>query len=71
MSSQQHNQQRPRCPRCGSRLFQESESRGSRLLYFWECSLGCSRRFDMEGRPLSYKAGKRRVRVIRESIQVG
>ena len=61
-------QQPPRCPRCGSRLFQESEFRGSRLLYFWECSLGCSRQFNMSGTEMSHMAGTRRIRVIRDPV---
>jgi len=62
MSSQQ---QSPRCPRCGGRLFRESEFRDNRLLYFWECSLGCSRQFDLAGRPMRHSAGERRVGVLR------
>jgi len=65
MSSQQ---QSPRCPRCGGRLFRESEFRGSRLLYFWECSLGCSRQFDLAGKPLSRSPNGRRVRVAQELV---
>lgn len=63
MSVQQH----PRCPRCGSRLFQESDFRGGRLLYLWECSLGCSRQFEMSGgllRPLGRERGNRAVREL-------
>jgi len=66
--SEQSNQQHPRCPRCGGRLFQESESRGNRLLYLWECSLGCSRQFDLMGKPISYQVGEHRVRVVRELV---
>jgi len=62
------NQQYPVCPRCGGRLFRESEFRGSRPTYFWECSLGCSRQFGLDGRPLSNRAGERRVRIVREPL---
>jgi len=64
------NQQSPRCPRCGNRLFQERELLSGRFFYFWECSLGCSRRFDELGRERSYQVGKRRVRVVRELVPV-
>jgi len=64
------NQQRPRCPRCGGRLFREREFLGNRFLYFWECSLGCSRKFDDLGRERSYMVGARRVRVVRELVPV-
>jgi len=67
-NQQQSNQQVARCPRCGGRLFQESELRGSRRIYFWECSLGCSRQWSMEGKELSYQSGKRRVRIFREVV---
>lgn len=70
ISQPQRQQQYPMCPRCGCRLFQESEFRGSRLLYFWECSLGCSRQFDFAGKPMSYMSGERRVRVVREPVLV-
>ena len=66
MSSQRY----PRCPRCGGRLFQESEFLGNRLLYFWECSLGCSRQFDEQGREQSHKARGHRVRVVGELTPV-
>ena len=64
--SSQNGQQYPRCPKCGSRLFQESEYLGDRLFYFWECSLGCSRQYTLDGKSLSYKAGEHRVRIVRE-----
>ncbi len=64
----QSSQQRPRCPRCGGRLFRESEYRGNRLLCFWECSLGCSRQFGLDGKPMSYRAGERRVRIVRDLV---
>jgi len=64
------SQQRPRCPRCESRLFLESEFQGRRLLYFWECSLGCSRQWGLDGKPLSYQMGERRVRVVHELAPV-
>ena len=51
MRSQRH----PRCPRCGGRLFLERELLGNRLLYFWECSLGCSRQWGQDGKPLGYR----------------
>jgi len=66
MSSQQY----PRCPRCGGRLFRESEFRGDRLLYFWECSLGCSRQYELDGRLRSHMVGERRVRIARELVPV-
>ena len=66
MSQQQSNQQHPRCPRCGGRLFREGDYRGNRLLYFWECSLGCSRQFGLDGSLISYKTGERRVRIATE-----
>ena len=67
MSGQQH----PRCPRCGGRLFRENEYRGKRLFHFWECSLGCSRQWSLDGKPISYQAGERRVRIVRELVPVG
>lgn len=68
MSSQQSIQSHPRCPRCGSRLFQESEFRGNRFLYFWECSLGCSRQFGLDGKLLSRLMGERRVKVVGDLV---
>ena len=65
-----NQQQRPRCPRCEGRLFRESEFRGNHLLYFWECSLGCSRQFSQDGKLMSRMAGERRVRVVRELVLV-
>lgn len=61
-----HNHHPPRCPRCEGRLFLESESQGRRLLYFWECSLGCSRQWGLNGKPLCYEPGERGVKVVRE-----
>ena len=62
----------PRCPRCGGRLFRESDVRGNRLFYFWECSLGCSRRWDLELKPMIYapmEDSRGRVRrVVREPV---
>jgi len=57
-----------RCPRCGGQLFLESESLGNHTNYLWECSLGCSRQFRLDGNPVSYMAAKRRVKVVRELI---
>jgi len=71
MSNQQKSkQQSPRCPLCGSRLFKESEFRGNRLLYFWECSLSCSRQFGLDGKLRSHLSGERRIRVFREPVLV-
>ena len=64
------DQQSPRCPRCGGRLFRESDSLGNRLLYFWECSLGCSRQFGMDGKLRGHVVGERRVRIVRELVPV-
>ena len=64
------DQQSTRCPRCRGRLFQESESLGNRLLYFWECSLGCSRQFGMDGKLRCHVVGERRVRIVRELVPV-
>jgi len=64
------SQQSPRCPRCGGRLFRESEFRGNRLVYFWECSLGCSRQFGLDGKLRSHLAGERRVGMFRGPILV-
>ena len=53
------------CPVCGEyggRMFQDSEYRGQRLFYFWEC-LNCARQFDLSGRTMSYRVGKYRVRI--------
>jgi len=63
-----NNHHPPRCPRCGNRLFWERELLGDRFVYFWECSLGCSRQYDDRGRERSHVAGKRRVRVVRELV---
>ena len=62
-------QRSPRCPNCGGRLFVDSEFRGNRRIYFYECSLGCARQFDMAGRPRCHAVGERRVRVVREVVR--
>ena len=67
---QQSEQYSPRCPRCEGRLFMDSEFQGRRLLYYWECSLGCSRQWDLNGKPRSYIVSGRRVRVFREPVLV-
>ena len=51
--------QRPRCPRCGGRLFLEGDFQGRRHFYLWVCSLGCSRRYDLAGKPLTRRAEDR------------
>ena len=66
-----NSQQIPRCPKCGGRLFLESEHWGNRLLYFWECSLGCSRQFELGSKLLRYKAEKHCAQVVRETVLVG
>ena len=58
----------PRCSRCGGRLFLSSEYQGRRLNYFWECSVGCSRQFRLDGTPVAYRAGESRVAVPAELI---
>ncbi len=58
----------PRCPRCGGRLFLGSEFQGRRLLYFWECSLGCSRQFDMNVRLIAHSPVARRDSPSRELV---
>ena len=68
MSSNHHL---PRCPRCESRLFLESEYRGSQLLYFWECSVGCSRQWSMDLLPRTKVAGEYRTRAGRRSALIG
>ena len=60
----QNRQQSPRCPRCGGRLFEEREFLGRRPFYFWECSLGCSRSFYLDGSPMA-SAGKAREKRVR------
>lgn len=64
------DQQRPRCPRCGNRLFHESDYLNNRFVYFWECSLGCSRQFDLDGKPLSRMVGERRSVAVPELVTV-
>ena len=64
----QNRQQSPRCPRCGGRLFKEREFLGRRPFYFWECSLGCSRQWDLNMMPFSFKGETRPVRVVRELV---
>lgn len=66
MSEQQRS---PRCPNCGGRLFVDSEFHGNRRIYFYECSLGCSRQFDMAGRLRRHAVGERRARVVREVVR--
>ncbi len=53
----------PRCPHCEGRLFLEREYRGGRSFYYWECSLGCNRRFYTDLVPMSPPAPMRIERV--------
>ena len=67
MSNQQHS----RCPRCGSRLFLESEVLGNRLLFFRECSLGCSRQWGLDGKPVRRNAGEHQAKIAGSMVPVG
>ena len=60
----------PRCPRCNGRLFMESEYIGSRLECFWECSVGCNRQFEMDGKPRSHAPRERRTKVVELPVLV-
>ena len=60
--------QSPRCPRCGGRLFLDSEFRGRRLFYFWECSLGCSRRWGLGSLPQTCLDSERLVEASLVSV---
>jgi len=53
----------PSCSRCGSRLFLDSEVRGRRLIYLWDCAIGCSRQFYLDGRLVA-----RQPRAVRELV---
>lgn len=59
----------PPCPRCGSRLFLESDFKNGRLFYFWHCDLGCARSFGLDGNllvnPIGTKQSVPRRRKVR------
>ena len=61
----------PRCSHCGNRLFLESELRGRRLHYYWECLMGCSRQFNLDGSLVAYPAPTRTAPAVRELVPVG
>lgn len=58
-----------RCPRCSGRLFLESDNWGRRPFHYWSC-LSCSRKFDLNGRPVSYREGEKRVVEVPNLVRV-
>jgi len=51
----------PKCPRCGNRLFLESEFYRGGFVKFWACSVGCSREWGLDGLPRVRRVGERRI----------
>lgn len=55
LTTQQVHQKAPECPMCGGRLFLTDEYVMGRVVWFWECSLGCSMQYQLDGTPVAHK----------------
>ncbi len=50
----------PTCPHCGGRLFLESEYPGGQPPFYWQCMVGCSRQYSLDGTtPIAHHNGKK------------